>query len=154
MEKRKEFYICCLLFCFKTQPLNITAKLPATGFTAGQLIDLTLVADNQSSKTVKNFKVEFFKVKSKMNASRQLNHSLLFFLRLFFTPNRLSFTNQINWVRSEKPKKFDWLNSRPAVATKARRWNTQLVLLCRRCHQPIWPPVQCVAWNTKYWWAH
>lgn len=62
MEKRKEFYVCCLLCCFKTLPLNITAKLPATGFTAGQLIDLTLVADNQSSKNVKNFKVEFFKV--------------------------------------------------------------------------------------------
>lgn len=62
MEKRKEFYVCCLLFCFKTPPLNITAKLPATGFTAGQQINLTLLADNQSSKNVKNFKVEFFKV--------------------------------------------------------------------------------------------
>lgn len=62
MEKRKEFYICCLLFCFKTLPLNIVAKLPATGFVAGQNINLTLEIDNQSSKNVENFRIEFYKV--------------------------------------------------------------------------------------------
>lgn len=62
VEKRKEFYVCCLLFCFKTLPLNIVAKLPATGFTPGQRIELTLEADNLSSKNVKQFKIEFYKV--------------------------------------------------------------------------------------------
>lgn len=69
VEKRKEFYVCCLLFCFKTLPLNIVAKLPATGFTPGQRIDLILEVENQSSKNVKNFKVEFFKVKCCWNLS-------------------------------------------------------------------------------------
>lgn len=62
VEKRKEFYICCLLFCFKTLPLNIVAKLPATGFVAGQNIKLVLEIDNQSSKNVENFRIEFYKV--------------------------------------------------------------------------------------------
>lgn len=61
-EKRKEFYLCCLLFCFKTLPLNIVAKLPASGFTPGQRIDLTLDIENLSSKNVRNFKVELYKV--------------------------------------------------------------------------------------------
>lgn len=67
MEKRKEFYLCCLLFCFKTLPLTIVAKLPQTGFTPGQRIDLTLMAENQSSKSVKNFKIEFLKVSHQSN---------------------------------------------------------------------------------------
>lgn len=62
VEKRKEFYVCCLLFCFKMLPLNIVAKLPATGFTPGQRIELTLEAENLSSKNVKQFKIEFYKV--------------------------------------------------------------------------------------------
>ena len=71
MEKRKEFYICCLLFCFHTLPLHIIAKLPATGFVAGQQIDLTLEIDNQSSKTIENFHVRFFKIV--IYKSNQLN---------------------------------------------------------------------------------
>lgn len=62
-EKRKEFYLCCLLFCFKTLPLNIVAKLPASGFTPGQRIDLTLDIENLSSKNIRNFKVELYKVR-------------------------------------------------------------------------------------------
>lgn len=62
MEKRKEFYLCCLLFCFKTLPLNIIARLPASGFAPGQRIDLALDIENQSSEKIRNFKVELFKV--------------------------------------------------------------------------------------------
>lgn len=62
VEKKKEFYICCLLFCFKTLPLYIVAKLPATGYTPGQRIELKLEIENQSSKAVEGFRIEFFKV--------------------------------------------------------------------------------------------
>lgn len=67
MEKRKEFYLCCLLFCFKTLPLNIIARLPASGFAPGQRIDLALDIENQSSERIRNFKVELFKVNKSLN---------------------------------------------------------------------------------------
>lgn len=62
VEKKKEFYVCCLLFCFKTLPLYIVARLPATGYTPGQRMELKLEIENQSSKTIESFRIEFYKV--------------------------------------------------------------------------------------------
>lgn len=69
VEKRKTFCMCCLLCCFKTDPLIVIATIPVGGFVSGQLIPLHLHVINNSDQSVHKFQVQLMKVKNKLKVN-------------------------------------------------------------------------------------
>lgn len=55
------FYILC---CLKSDPMEITAQLPVSGFIPGQTINLQIDAKNHSDQPILCFEVRLQKVRS------------------------------------------------------------------------------------------
>lgn len=79
-EEHKTFYPCCLLCCFKSNPLAIIASVPSGGYTPGQIINVQIEVNNQSDQLVSNFTVQLIKV-SRVSKNQFDTFSLI---RLFF----------------------------------------------------------------------
>ncbi|KAJ6636592.1 Arrestin domain-containing protein 3 [Pseudolycoriella hygida] len=56
-EARKTFFICCLLCCCETSPVFITARIPVSGYTPGQTIELSININNKSDQKFEEFVV-------------------------------------------------------------------------------------------------
>lgn len=63
-EERKTFFVCCLLCCCETSPVFIKARIPVTGYTPGQTIEVALEINNKSDQRFQNFQVQIIKVSS------------------------------------------------------------------------------------------
>lgn len=59
------FFPFSILCCLKSDPVEITARLPVSGFIPGQTINLQFDAKNNSDRPILDFKVQLQKVSSK-----------------------------------------------------------------------------------------
>lgn len=75
VERRKTFSLCCLLCCCcQSDPLFITARLPVSGFTPGDVIPLEIEANNRSDLDVESFRLRVEKrvtFRASANSSRE-----------------------------------------------------------------------------------
>lgn len=53
---------CCLLCCWETEPVKISARVPMKGYAPGQAIEITIVVDNKSDQTYDSFIGNIYKV--------------------------------------------------------------------------------------------
>lgn len=60
-EKFKRFHPMGVLFMLPSAPMHVIARIPVTGYTPGQSIDLDLEVDNKSSIEAV-FSMQFYKV--------------------------------------------------------------------------------------------
>lgn len=56
------FNKCCLLCCFKSNPLDIIVRVQFGGYTPGQTINVQIEANNKSDEQVSHFIVQLIKV--------------------------------------------------------------------------------------------
>ncbi|KAG4069514.1 hypothetical protein HA402_006880 [Bradysia odoriphaga] len=54
----ERFNLCCLLCCFKTDPLFVTAVIPYSGFVPNQVIQLRIQVINESDQPIQKFSVK------------------------------------------------------------------------------------------------
>lgn len=83
-EKHKTFYPCCFLCCCPSDPMHVTARIPVSGYTPGQTIDVEIDVNNRSDENGE-FSVQLLKVNAFVDSSRQR----LWPDFLSFTANRL-----------------------------------------------------------------
>ncbi|KAJ6636591.1 Arrestin domain-containing protein 17 [Pseudolycoriella hygida] len=55
----ERFNLCCLLCCFKTDPLFVTAVIPCSGYTPTQIIALRIQVINESDQPIDKISVKF-----------------------------------------------------------------------------------------------
>lgn len=61
----KHFNRCCLFWCCSTEPLLMTARIPVSGYTPGQNINVELELTNNSDENVSAFVLQLIRVKKK-----------------------------------------------------------------------------------------
>lgn len=61
-QERKTFFPCCLLFCWQSDPLELTARIPVGAYAPGETINVQIDANNKSDQPIANFKVQLIKV--------------------------------------------------------------------------------------------
>lgn len=61
-EEIKRFNPFCLFVCCASDPLFMIAKLPVSGYTAGQMINVDLELTNASNENIKSFTVQIVRV--------------------------------------------------------------------------------------------
>lgn len=60
-EKHKVFIPCCCCCCCPSDPMHLVARVPVTGYTPGQTINIEIDVDNKSEETA-DFAVQLMKV--------------------------------------------------------------------------------------------
>lgn len=61
----KRFYPFCLLVCCASDPLFITASIPVSGYTSGQMINVELELTNNSNENISAFVIQIVRVSDK-----------------------------------------------------------------------------------------
>lgn len=61
MERYKTFYLCCLLCCCSSDPMHVVVRIPVSGYTPGQSINIEIDVDNKSDSEAE-FTVQLVKV--------------------------------------------------------------------------------------------
>lgn len=74
MEARKltKFNQCCLLFCWKSDDLEMFGRLPVRGYCPGQTMNLKLDVVNKSVQDVSYFLVRFIQVRKRSKSSLEI----------------------------------------------------------------------------------
>lgn len=49
-EKHKTFYPCCCFCCCPSHPMHVTGRIPVSGYTPGQTIDVEIDVNNRSDE--------------------------------------------------------------------------------------------------------
>lgn len=61
----KRFYPFCLFACCASDPLFITASIPVSGYTSGQMINVELELTNNSNENISAFVIQIVRVSEK-----------------------------------------------------------------------------------------
>lgn len=66
VKGEKRFYPCFLLWCIKSNPLEIIARTPVGGYVPGQTINLRMSVTNKSGQKITRFIAQLVKVSKKI----------------------------------------------------------------------------------------
>lgn len=61
----KRFNPFCVFVCFASDPLFITASIPVSGYTSGQMINIELELTNKSNENISAFTIQIVRVSVK-----------------------------------------------------------------------------------------
>lgn len=87
----------CLVTCYDSTPVTITARLPAGGYVPWQKINVEFDAENQSSQNIEHFFIQIVKV-----SDEQFSHLFVFIILSIFSYFRESNTQTLRITKIVK----------------------------------------------------
>lgn len=84
VKKEKKISRCFLICCYRSNPLEIVARTPVSGYTPGQTINLEFTASNKSEQPISGFKVQLVKVSTDCKFFSRLQSHLKKYLKHYY----------------------------------------------------------------------